>query len=218
MLVRPLKLTTYYLKAMKEQIKEILKKFAGDNIAISEKDFDELSVEISEELSLAPSVTDDDIKRRAEWYSTVNYSDLSVRIGYEEGAKWMRDNHLPSKGYETWMHKEVAYIVDDEKGVHYQLFRVVKETETTVWLSNENYSSVVAYKHDVYLKNQTPQKSDELPSKGDDYTKSLEDCGNKILDSVDKNETPVRAIMGLRILLNRPYQKQALKTKGGEGE
>ena len=45
---------------MKEQIKEILKKFAGDNIAISEKDFDELSVEISEELSLAPSVTDDE--------------------------------------------------------------------------------------------------------------------------------------------------------------
>ena len=44
---------------MKEQIKEILKKFAGDNIAISEKDFDELSVEISEELSLAPSVTDE---------------------------------------------------------------------------------------------------------------------------------------------------------------
>ena len=94
---------------MKEQIKEILKKFAGDNIAISEKDFDELSVEISEELSLAPSVTDEeikrDIKREAELYQS-DPAKTSFEISraeyfaFCEGAKWMRDNHLPSKGDE----------------------------------------------------------------------------------------------------------------------
>ena len=116
--------------------------------------------------------------------------------------KWMRDNHLPSKGEPQ--DPIVEFISEGIKDG-------AKQIEPPQTEKKSSYPETV----DQLRGNRVVTSA---PSKGDDYTKSLEDCGNKILDSVDKNETPVRAIMGLRILLNRPYQKQALKTKGGEDE
>ena len=92
---------------MKEQIKEyMINKFGH-----FPQDLDQLTEFIGGfNASLAPSVSDEeikrDIKREAELYQS-DPAKTSFEISraeyfaFCEGAKWMRDNHLPSKGDEV---------------------------------------------------------------------------------------------------------------------
>ena len=106
-----------------------------------------------------PSVTDEeikrDIKREAELYQS-DPAKTSFEISraeyfaFCEGAKWMRDNHLPSKGEEIiFTDMELLAIIDhaNSKG-----HITVKKNQHIVELILRALS----------LSKDTPQKSDEL--------------------------------------------------------
>ena len=104
---------------MKEQIKELIKQYLTLIYEASENGADALINQLVRKImqSLSPSVTDDEIIEHFDplgklsgdhsnetIVDSVIHGQIESKI---EGAKWMRDNHLPSKGDECeWVRDE----------------------------------------------------------------------------------------------------------------
>ena len=146
---------------MKENIKELIKQYLTLIYEASENGADALINQLVRKImqSLTPSVSDEeikrDIKREAELYQS-DPAKTSFEISraeyfaFCEGAKWMRDNHLPSKGEEIiFTDMELLAIIDhaNSKG-----HITVKKNQHIVELILRALS----------LSKDTPQKSDEL--------------------------------------------------------
>ena len=81
---------------MKEKIKEIL---TENKVKLGLLDWQ--IDDIVKILSLVPSVTDDEIDKQIEYHlgTSIHLDDArGYKYGFRDCAKWMRDNHLPSKG------------------------------------------------------------------------------------------------------------------------
>ena len=104
-------------RAMKEQIKELRKQFEKESGTFIVQNFMGYSWWLEEKLTTAPSVTDEEIIKHFDpldklsgdhsnetIVDSVIHGQIESKI---EGAKWMRDNHLPSKGDECeWVRDE----------------------------------------------------------------------------------------------------------------
>ena len=112
---------------MKEQIKELIKQYLTLIYEASENGADALINQLVRKImqSLVPSVTDKEMTNAGiEYAHEFKLKDKPIENDivmsravrdFYQGAKWMRDNHLPSKGDEqpNFTEKGVNYFDDD---------------------------------------------------------------------------------------------------------